>query len=86
MTWFPNELQGYDLILFEFLERLMEPKGKIFMCVRILYIVGWLYKLRECITDDGLLVICTSSKWTTGTLEVHIGQWLGLTIYETLYT
>ena len=29
MTWVPNELEGANLILFEFLDLLMEPKGEI---------------------------------------------------------
>ena len=29
MTWVPNELEGAILILFEFLDVLMEPKGEI---------------------------------------------------------
>ena len=29
MTWVPNELEGANLILFEFLDILMEPKGEI---------------------------------------------------------
>ena len=27
LTWFPNELEGFNLVLFEFLDRLNEPKG-----------------------------------------------------------
>ena len=29
MTWVPNELEGANLILFEFLDLLMEPKGDV---------------------------------------------------------
>ena len=29
LTWFPNELEGFDLVLFEFLDRLNEPKGTV---------------------------------------------------------
>ena len=29
LTWIPNEIAGYDLVLFEFLDRLMEPRSKL---------------------------------------------------------
>lgn len=37
---------------------------------------GWFVKLWECITTNGVLVLCTSNNWKTTTLSSEIGKWL----------
>lgn len=62
MTWVPNELEDYSLILLEFLDRLSEPRG-------------WLIKLWECLLPGGIVVITSDfGKWDRARLEGHIGK------------
>ncbi|XP_019854503.1 PREDICTED: ergothioneine biosynthesis protein 1-like isoform X1 [Amphimedon queenslandica] len=65
LTWFPNELEGFDLVLFEFLDRLNEPKG-------------WLRKLWEIVNKKGILIISASDMWTVPVLKQYIGEWFEL--------
>lgn len=62
MTWVPNELEGYDVILIEFLHRLSEPKG-------------WLIKLWECLRAGGLVVVASNGKWDRPLLQTYIEKW-----------
>ena len=62
MTWVPNEIEGHDMVLFEFLDRLAEPKG-------------WLFKLWECLLPRGLVVIAASNKWDQTHIQDYIGKW-----------
>ena len=62
LTWIPNEIEDFDLVLFDFLERLTEPKG-------------WLLKLWECVLSKGLVVITASEKWDKMRIEGYIGKW-----------
>lgn len=62
MTWVPNELQEYNLIVVEFLHRLSEPKG-------------WLVKLWECLLPGGIVVVACQGKWDHTLLQTHIGKW-----------
>ena len=62
MTWIPNEIEGFDFVLFEFLDRLSEPKG-------------WLRKLWECVTPNGVVVIATTEEWGRERIEECIGKW-----------
>ena len=43
---------------------------------KALYFEGWLVKLWECLTSDGVLVLCTSNKQSISTLSSEIGKWL----------
>ena len=60
--WVPNELEGFDVAVFECVERLNEPGG-------------WLYKLWEVVVPGGLLVITTSHDWDCSKIETFIGKW-----------
>ena len=62
LTWISNEIEDFDLILFEFLDRLAEPKG-------------WLCKLWECLTPRGLAVFAASNKWDGKRIGQYIGKW-----------
>lgn len=63
MTWVPNELEGYDVVIVDFLERLAEPKG-------------WLVKLWECLEPQGIAIIADASgKWHQPRLQGYIGRW-----------
>jgi formylglycine-generating enzyme required for sulfatase activity/SAM-dependent methyltransferase len=65
LTWVPNELDGFDVAVFECVERLNEPRG-------------WLYKLWEVVVPGGLLVITTSHDWDCSKIETFIGKWFTL--------
>jgi len=65
LTWISNEIEDFDLILFEFLDRLAEPKG-------------WLCKLWECLTPRGLAVFAASNKWDGKRIGQYIGKWFNL--------
>ena len=67
MTWIPNEIEEYDVIVFEGVERLMEPKG-------------WLLKVWECLKTRGLAVFATSKEWDVGKIGQYIGKWYGLVV------
>ena len=64
MTWVPNELEGYDFVLVDFLDRLSEPKG-------------WLIKLWECLLPQGVVAIASgeSGRWDQPCLQGYIGKW-----------
>ena len=62
LTWVPNELEGFDVAVFECVERLSEPRG-------------WLYKLWEVVVPGGLLVVTTSHDWDCSKIESFIGKW-----------
>ena len=62
LTWVSNEIEDFDLILFEFLDRLAEPKG-------------WLCKLWECLTERGVAVFAASQKWDGKMIGQYIGKW-----------
>ena len=51
------------MVLFEFIDRLSEPKG-------------WLLKLWECVTTGGILIFLTAadSEWSETKLGVIIGK------------
>jgi formylglycine-generating enzyme required for sulfatase activity/2-polyprenyl-3-methyl-5-hydroxy-6-metoxy-1,4-benzoquinol methylase len=66
LTWVPNELDGFDVVVFESVERLSEPRG-------------WLYKLWEVVLPGGLLVFSSShSSWNPSHTLSFIGQWFDL--------
>ena len=52
LTWIPNEIEGYDVAVFEFIDRLSEPRG-------------WLLKLWEAGVSGGVVIFLTNtdSKW-----------------------
>lgn len=62
MTWVPNELEGFDFILVEFLGRLSEPRG-------------WLVKLWECVGHQSLLLVTDADQWDQARLQTYIGKW-----------
>lgn len=62
MTWVSNELEGYDLVLIDFLHRLAEPKG-------------WLVKLWESVIPGGIVIIASNGKWDHTLLQTYIGKW-----------
>lgn len=62
LTWIPNEIEGFDLVLFESPERLMQPKA-------------WLVKLWECVTLQGLVVITGTTEWDASHVRTFIGKW-----------
>ena len=63
LTWVPNELEGFDVAVFEGVERLSEPRG-------------WLYKLWEVVVPGGLLFFYSSQQhWNNSTLQPHIQKW-----------
>ena len=62
LTWVSNEIEDFDLILFEFLDRLAEPKG-------------WLCKLWECLSERGIAVFAASQKWDGKMIGQCIGKW-----------
>ena len=62
MTWVPNEIENFDVVVFEFLDRLTEPKG-------------WLLKLWESVSPNGLVVFAASEKWNEKRIEGYIGKW-----------
>ncbi len=62
LTWIPNEIEGFDFVLFESIERFMEPKG-------------WLWKLWECLTPGGLAVLVGSSHWNAVNVGRYISKW-----------
>lgn len=69
LTWIPNELEGFNVAVFEYLERFNEPRG-------------WLYKLWEVVVPGGLLVFTTSQQhWNISNIQSHIGKWF--TVKET---
>ena len=81
LTWLPNEVENHDFVLVQFLDRVLSPKSNNTInphSVLVLFVLfkGWLVKLWECISDDGVLVLCTSSKHKTTTLSNEIGKWL----------
>ena len=63
LTWIPNELEGFDVVVFEYVERLSEPRG-------------WLYKLWEVVVPGGLLILSSSHQhWTHSNIQLYIGKW-----------
>lgn len=63
MTWVPNELEGYNCIVVEFLDRLAEPKG-------------WLIKLWEVLDPQGVLVIVTpKQKERQAAIQTNLKKW-----------
>ncbi len=61
LTWIPNEMEGYDVILFESPERLMEPKA-------------WLVKLWECLGPGGLTIVAGTTQWNGSHVDTFIGK------------
>ena len=73
MTWVPNELEGFDVAVFESVERLNEPRG-------------WLYKLWEVVVPGGLLIFSSShSTWNTSHILSYIGKWYTSTIIYSIF-
>ena len=64
LTWVPNEIEGYDVVVFEFIDRLNEPKG-------------WLLKLWEAVTKEGVVIFLTAvdSQWNEIKIGGIIGKW-----------
>ena len=64
LTWVPNELEGFDVAVFECVERLSEARG-------------WLCKLWEVLAPSGLVVFTTSSThhWDCSKIAGYIGKW-----------
>ena len=62
MTWVPNEIDNFNFVLFEFLDRLAEPKG-------------WFRKLWESVSPQALVVFAASHDWDQDTIDSHIGKW-----------
>ena len=64
MTWVPNELEGYDFVVIEFLHRLSEPRG-------------WLVKLWECLVPGGMVIILTprQGEQQRDAIQAHIKKW-----------
>lgn len=60
-AWIPNEITEKDLVLFEFADRLNEPKG-------------WLRKLWETITPQGIVVIVTSERVNKQCIQTHMKE------------
>ena len=58
----PNEIENYNVVVFEFIDRLNEPKG-------------WLLKLWEAVTKGGVVIFLTAvdSHWD----EAKIGGFIG---------
>jgi 5-histidylcysteine sulfoxide synthase len=70
LTWVPNKLEGFDVAVFEGVERLSEPRG-------------WLNKLWEVVVPGGLLVFSSSSSlWDSSSLPPLLGEWF--TVKKTL--
>ena len=62
LTWIPNEVESFDLVVFEFLDRLAEPKG-------------WFRKLWESVSPQALMVFVASDKWDQKRIDSYIGKW-----------
>ena len=62
MTWVPNEIDNFNFVLFEFLDRLAEPKGGF-------------RKLWESVSPCALVVFAASHDWDQDTIDSHIGKW-----------
>ena len=62
MTWVPNELEDYNCIVFEFIDRLSEPRG-------------WLIKLWECLASQGVVVIVTPKQGGREAIQTHLKKW-----------
>lgn len=71
LTWLPNEVENHDFVLVEFLDRVLSSKS-------------WLVKLWECISNNGLLVLCTSSNQKISTLSSEMGKWLVIDNYRVI--
>ena len=75
LTWVPNEIEGYDVVVFEFIDRLNEPKG-------------WLLKLWEAVTKGGVVIFLTvaSSQWDEAKIRKIIGKWYVLCSGQSIRT
>ena len=62
LTWVPNEIVGKDLVLFEFADRVAEPKG-------------WFYKLWETLSPQSIVVVVASRKWDRSRISNFIRNW-----------
>ena len=64
LTWVPNEIEDYDVVVFEFIDRLNEPKG-------------WLLKLWEAVTKEGVVIFLTAvdSQWDETKIDKLIKKW-----------
>jgi hypothetical protein len=62
LTWIPNEIENFDLVVFEFLDRLAEPKG-------------WFRKLWESVSPQALVVFAASHNWDQDRIDSYIGKW-----------
>eukprot|EP00731_Ephydatia_muelleri_P028966 Em0020g610a len=66
LTWIPKEVSPTDLVLFEFLERLNNPKA-------------WICRLWECVKPNSFLIILTcSTQCTTSWIQSCLLQWFTL--------
>jgi len=63
LTWVPNEVEGYNVVVFQFIDRLSEPRG-------------WLLKLWEVVTPGGgvVFIISQESKWDKAKIGDIIGN------------
>ena len=59
LTWIPNEIINYDLVLFDFFDRLSEPRG-------------WMVKLWECVSSQGIVVMIGPDRTC---VQNYIGNW-----------
>jgi hypothetical protein len=62
LTWIPNEIENFDLVVFEFLDRLAEPKG-------------WFRKLWESVSPRALVVFAASDHWEQDRIDSYVGKW-----------
>eukprot|EP00731_Ephydatia_muelleri_P028971 Em0020g615a len=66
LTWIPKVVSPTDLVLFEFLERLSNPKA-------------WICRLWECVKPNSFLIILTcSTQCTTSWIQSCLLQWFTL--------
>ncbi|XP_013417309.1 uncharacterized protein LOC106178593 isoform X2 [Lingula anatina] len=59
LTWLPNEIGTYDVVLFENIDRVMNPKA-------------WLRRLWEILNKKGVLIIISTKGWDQAKLRPYI--------------
>jgi 5-histidylcysteine sulfoxide synthase len=64
LSWIPNEICGFNLAMFTFLDRVNNP-------------IGWLRKAWEVLSSDGVMVIA-SEKWNGELLLPYLDKWFNL--------
>ncbi len=62
LTWVANEIVGKDLVLFEFADRVAEPRG-------------WFYKLWETLVPQGIVMVIGSRKWDKSHISIFLSNW-----------